>query len=298
MQFLEEVARIMALKKRPLTNAKQTAACLLELNFDFVSKIKIYVQEHVKCLTTQKKIVSNVMSFFRLLLELHAKYISSYSKQWKKHHEVWHQLFKLIRDDVQNSAIELHKLVTWILDWSNWFRRYLWFLETAPLDQLYIPHYFSEWFEPVAITDIHLNQAQQLILQIPNRKFNDKFPNMRLPKLPPSDAQYPDCDLCGDKTIMRYKCETCTNGSVICYSCFRQQLWAAHHDEHRVLSEPRELSCSFCRTPIDLNTAMKNVEYIQPTAKRSSADELLSDSKRQRLSEGSEHDDVQATFLD
>lgn len=294
------------LRERPLENIKHTVACLLELNIDFLSKIRLHTEKHEKCTSKQKEIITSGILFMKKLLQKHAEFLSKHSTLWKKHHTIWKETLELIKTDVQNSQAELSSLVSRATEWHHFFNQYLWFLpanrvSTVPYEQFYFQNYFSSWYlheydnsSAAKITDTFLNEVRSLCLQTPTRSFNDKFPNFGLPKLSP-DLEYPDCVLCGDPTLLCYKCNTCKNDGIVCYACFRQQLWAAHHDEYRVLTEPRELSCSFCRKPIELNTAMNNVVYTQPTPKRSSEDECLPEAKRQRLTEESDHK-IQAVF--
>lgn len=267
------------------TKSTLTARLLSQLDGRSVSSIPKRLKDLLPKLDYQCQVIAS-KSIVCGLLDLHASNIQRKLSSWKHNHHIWHKRLEIAKADYEESASDLLELSISMSKWQTYFNRVFaclplelntnsnhrnWFENT-------VVDCFQEWYEkwdfqkssttilasPLFIVQQHIEQLNDIVLRIPNRAFNDRFPKMMLTanNLPEITKDLPNCDLCYQPTLVHRPCPTCKEKSLVCYSCIRKQVWAAHHDNERVYNAPRPVHCAFCRTPINLETLHNDFQNV------------------------------------
>ena len=291
VEFKKKLKAILALDKQPRSTLAQTQVLIKQLDFNFVSSIKTQTATHLPKLARKATVVA-VISIFCNILTQHALLLKPDLDKWNKQHSHWHRALHKIYTDVELYSAELQQLLGKIRHWRDWAENNLFFLPPFPArPQEYClefvlttfrPYYGSKLHPVPKVIMQHLTEAKKLARQVPNARFNELYPRFSMPCVPLS-SDVPPCNLCDTPAVLQVLCNTCKD-KVVCWNCVRQTIWSAHHDENRVFREPREVHCSFCRSPLDLSHLLKGSVQLAKRLNPESADDAVAPpAKRQML---------------
>jgi hypothetical protein len=265
-------------KRMPASNrstAKKTSLFLQSMDHSFVSNVcNLSSQLSPDNKKEHRQRVAAVRSTYDDILRQHAQNIERHFEHWKEVHLAWHKQLDDMRADIQSFTTELVQLAEAMQKWHSLFLKAFNCLPTEIRKESgmiwhedRVLHHLGKWYEastscegleisPLAIVKRHVQGLNKLCLQIPNHQFNQILPPLEIPQQALQlMGELPTCDLCGEAAPFSFPCSTCINKTT-CYSCIRLQVWAAHHDSYRVLSQNRTVCCGFCNQPIDTSTIL------------------------------------------
>lgn len=287
-KHLSLVQEFNAMSLQNKSAAKSTARILGNMNLPFVTHVDRLFEKKISRVGRQCRVMA-VRSGFELVLSQHAKNIEKRLPLWQKVHRQWHRLLDEARKDIEKSVRTFLELKDSRENWAQFFHKAfdcLPMMIHCPVDvhvvsnqfiacpanwhEQKILDYLGCWYEsatepgtyssPLSIIKMHLAGLQKKIMLLPNREFNNRLPELTVPKafVQMIPQGLPACDICSNPVLFYIPCEQCKD-KLVCYTCIRSQAWSACHDEYRVLSEPKPIHCGFCRQTINVSELLTNV---------------------------------------